>query len=266
MANPLLRAIPKRLRDMSRTWRMYRRADAFARNIPDVATSDPVPASSAPDRDFYGAVEDGPGIWKWEHYPEIYRRHFERFRGRDVHVVEVGIFGGGSLALWTRYFGPGCRIYGVDIDPACAVHEGGNVRVFIGDQADRDFWRRFKQAVPRVDILIDDGGHDPEQQIATFEEMLPHLSPGGVFLCEDVHGVFNGFALYANGLMQALNAALWRKTPPGPGEPELLCRTTGLQDMIQSVHAYPFVTVFEKQSHPRSQFAAPKLGRWRGRT
>jgi hypothetical protein len=33
-----------------------------------------------------------------------------------------------------------------------------------------------------------------EQQIATREELLPHLQPGGVFLCEDLHGAYNRFA------------------------------------------------------------------------
>ena len=37
-------------------------------------------------------------------------------------------------------------------------------------------------------------GHTPEQQIVTLEEMLPHLRPGGVYLCEDVHGIHHDFA------------------------------------------------------------------------
>lgn len=31
------------------------------------------------------------------------------------------------------------------------------VRVFIDDQADRSFWRKVKEKVPRLDVLIDDG-------------------------------------------------------------------------------------------------------------
>jgi len=54
------------------------------------------------------------------------------------------------------------------------------------------------------DIVIDDGGHRPEQQIVTLEELLPHIRPGGVFLCEDVHDEFNKFMFYINGLSHRL--------------------------------------------------------------
>jgi hypothetical protein len=54
--------------------------------------------------------------------------------------------------------------------------------VFVGDQADRSFWKRVKQEVPNLGVVIDDGGHIPEQQIVTLEEMFPHLRPGGVYL------------------------------------------------------------------------------------
>jgi len=61
----------------------------------------------------------------------------------------------------------------VDIEEACRVYENDWTSISIGDQADRGFWKRFKQEHPRIDVLIDDGGHQPEQQLATLEEMLP---------------------------------------------------------------------------------------------
>ena len=78
--------------------------------------------------------------------------------------------------------------------------------MFIGDQAARAFWDRFRSEVPALDVVIDDGGHETHQQIATLEALLPHLRPGGVFICEDVHGITNGFARYAMGLAQNLHA------------------------------------------------------------
>jgi hypothetical protein len=59
------------------------------------------------------------------------------------------------------------------------------IKIFIGDEEDRKFWRRFKAEVPAVDIVIDDGGHQTQQQVVTLEELLPHLRPGGVYICED---------------------------------------------------------------------------------
>ena len=156
--------------------------------------------------------------------------------------------------MWKSYFGDGCRVYGVDIEPACRIYANETTTIYIGDQANRDFWKRFRQEVPRVDILIDDGGHEPEQQIVTLEEMLPHIRHGGVYLCEDVHGVDNPFAAYVAGLARRLNdfARPDRAVP--------LCEPHAFQSSVHSVHLYPFVTVIEKSEQPVKQFVAPKHG------
>src|SRR4029077_12460269 len=117
-----------------------------------------------------------------------------------------------------EYFGSGCRVYGVDIDEECMAYEDTGTKVFIGDQADRSFWATVRQTVPKIDILIDDGGHHPEQQRITLEEMLPHLRPGGVYLCEDIHvfhGVPNHFASYLQGLASSLHSAEPGEMPSG---------------------------------------------------
>ena len=59
-------------------------------------------------------------IHKWVHYFEIYHRHFDRFRGRPVTILEFGVSHGGSLQMWRDYFGDQARLYGADIDPRCA--------------------------------------------------------------------------------------------------------------------------------------------------
>jgi len=129
----------------------------------------------------------GRAIHKWHHYFEIYHRHFTRFRGRAPVVLEVGVFHGGSLEMRHHYFGPGTRVVGIDTDPRCRRFEDKATTILIGDQADRKFLAQVRESVPHVDILIDDGGHKMTQQIATFEELYPHVQPHGVYLCEDVH-------------------------------------------------------------------------------
>jgi hypothetical protein len=205
-------------------------------------------------RQFFENRAEGPGIWKWEHYFDIYHRHFSRFIGRPVRILEVGIYSGGSLDMWQSYFGPDCEIYGVDIEQACMTYERRNVRVFIGDQADRQFWKTVKSKIPPIDILVDDGGHLPQQQIITLEEMLPHIRPGGVFLCEDVQGNENAFASYVSGLMAELNTSLVR-----PGIP-IVAQATPFQESIGSFSIYPFVVVIERNERPVSCFVAPKHG------
>jgi len=236
-------------------WRAFFRRWQFLK----LGNTASTPAESNPLRDYFQNHRKGPGIWKWDHYFDIYHRHFERFRGQEVHILEIGIYSGGSLGMWRDYFGPRCHVYGVDIEPACKVYERDGVKVFIGNQADRSFWRRFWQEVPRIDIIIDDGGHRTDQQIITLEETLPKLSPGGVFLCEDVHGTYKGFTAYIDGLMHQLTAGDLVHNLDNDSR-RLTARANSFQESIGSIHSYPFVTVIEKRAKRLQEFVAPKHG------
>lgn len=155
--------------------------------------------------------------------------------------------------MWKDYFGPNCTVYGVDIAPECEAYKESGIQEFIGDQGDRSFWKRFKSEVPHLDIVIDDGAHSLEEQIVTLEELLPFIRPGGVFLCEDLHGKTNWFAAYCHGLSDKLNEATPLQDKSG-------CRANGFQEAIHSVHHYPYVVVIEKREHVCSVLRAPKHG------
>ena len=117
--------------------------------------------------------------FKWLHYFEVYNRHFKKMLKKDINIMEIGVQKGGSIQIWKKVFGPNAKIYGVDIQQCCKKFEDDQVKIFIGDQEDRNFWRKIKNTIPQVDIIIDDGGHYMEQQIVTFEEMFPHVKNGG---------------------------------------------------------------------------------------
>ena len=133
-------------------------------------------------------------INKWMHYFEIYERHFKKYVGKEVVILEIGVYQGGSLKMWKEYFGAKAKIYAVDIYAPCKQFEEENIEIFIGSQSDRNFLRELKIKIPKVDILIDDGGHFMDQQIITFEELYSHIKEDGVYLCEDLHtSYWSGF-------------------------------------------------------------------------
>jgi hypothetical protein len=208
---------------------------------------------------YFEANRSGRGIWKWSHYFPIYERHFDKFVGKPVSILEIGIYSGGCLRMWRSYLGESCAVFGVDIQPECRAYEEPGTRVFIGDQSDRAFWRRFKQEVPKLDIVIDDGGHLADQQIITLEELLPHLQPGGVYVCEDVHGLHNGFAAYVHALADNLNHSGLQpaQAPEGTG---LMSAASSFQDGVRSMSFYPFATVIERADRPTIRFLSPKRG------
>ena len=189
----------------------------------------------------------GPGIWKWRHYFEPYHRHLQGFRGRPVHMVEIGVYGGGSLGMWRHYLGPEALIYGVDIDPAARALAAENVSIFIGDQQDPEFWADFRARVPRVDIVLDDGGHTFRQQVTTLEALLGHLRPGGVYLCEDITGIANPFFDYVMGLARHLNNDQPFEALP---EGEARVQPAPAQRVLHSVHVYPFLVAIETRARP----------------
>ncbi len=205
-------------------------------------------------RNYFHANTEGRGIFKFLHYFEIYERHFQKFVGKEVHIVEVGVYSGGSLKMWQNYFGDKCKVYGVDILEECRNYEQENIKIVIGDQGSRSFWKEFKEKVPRVDILIDDGGHLAEQQIVTLEEILPFISPGGVYLCEDVSGCRMKLTAYMNGIQNEMNSTEGVVSNSGT------FKTTPFQQQVYSIHQYPYVFVIEKRDELVSELSAVRKG------
>jgi len=81
-----------------------------------------LPIQSNPLKSYFDSHTEGKIIHKWLHYFEIYHRYFKKFRGRDVHILEVGVARGGSLEMWRDYFGPKSNIYGIDINEKCTAN------------------------------------------------------------------------------------------------------------------------------------------------
>lgn len=187
-------------------------------------------------------------IHKWMHYFDIYHRHFEKFRGKPIVVVEFGVSQGGSLQMWRDYFGEQATIYGIDIDERCAELGGPGTHVLIGDQEDRDFLRTVGERTGPIDVLIEDGGHTMGQQLATFDVMYPLVKEDGVFLIEDLHTSYwdeygggyrrpRTFMRRAKQLTDQLNA--WHSHDSRLVVDDFT-RTT------RSMHFYDSIVVFEK--------------------
>lgn len=126
-------------------------------------------------------------IHKWTHYFDIYDQYFSRYRGTDVHLLEIGVYHGGSLQMWKQYLGKKARLWGVDIIPYCKEFEEDQITILIGDQSDKNSLGQLVEQIPRIDIVIDDGGHTMKQQINTFEVLYPRLAPTGIYVCEDLN-------------------------------------------------------------------------------
>ncbi len=122
---------------------------------------------------------------KLEHYIDVYERYMESFRSKPITFLEIGVYDGGSLQLWKKYFHPDSKIYGVDINPDCKEYEEARIKILIGDQGDSKFLDELIEELPPIDIILDDGGHTMQQQILTFEKVFPKLKQHALYICED---------------------------------------------------------------------------------
>lgn len=127
---------------------------------------------------------------KWDRYFDVYQKHFGKFEGKDITFVEVGIQNGGSLEMWSKFFGPNSKIYGIDIDPSCAElkYDNPNIEIIIGPQESFQFWETALKKIGHIDGFLDDGGHHYLQQKITFESVFKNINKnGGVYIVEDCH-------------------------------------------------------------------------------
>lgn len=192
-------------------------------------------------------------INKWEHYFDIYQKHFQRFVGKECVILEIGDLKGGSLQMWKNYFGDNVRIYGVDINPACKKYEEKNIEIIIGSKSDREFLRDLKQNIPKIDILIDDGTHTLEQHTTTFEELFDHIKDNGLYLCEDTNTSYmeefgdglrksRTFIEFTKSLIDKLHAWHFR---------DLRSNFSDLTQNMDSLHFYDSIFIVEKKRRTR---------------
>ena len=132
-------------------------------------------------------------------YDKIYEPILEPLRHEPLTLLEIGVLRGQSLSSWLEYF-PNAKIIGVDTFgrvPAEAVPILRHPRVtwFACDST------RTAPAV-RADIIIDDGFHTPEAQLATFNNYWPLLKEGGIYFIEDADP---SKTVEYGALMEALN-------------------------------------------------------------
>lgn len=173
----------------------------------------------------YYEQHKGRGMWKWNVALDMYQRHLAAFAAKPANIVEIGVQSGGSIMMYQAAL-PQCKYYGMDINQNCAQFKDAKTSITIGDQASVPVWQSFfASVVPAVDILIDDGGHQTYQMLATLQQALPRIKPGGFFLTEDIHGQNDDY--------------LTKFMIPASYTIGNLPSVTGAK--VESVHMYPFI-------------------------
>jgi len=139
----------------------------------------------------------------WHNYSIVYHTMFSGMRDTEFSLFELGMgttnpsiksnMGpngkpGASLRAWSRYF-PKAKIFGADVDRDIVdgPYDSDRITTHWVDQTDaqaiESLWQAFTDP---FEIIIDDGLHEAHANLTFLENSYSRLSPGGVFVIEDI--------------------------------------------------------------------------------
>ena len=161
-----------------------------------------VPPPSSSEHELLRRLFDAEGSdkgWHANAYDIVLRPHRERIGS----LLEIGIGTliadapssmagysaesyrpGGSLRGWRNYF-PNARITGVDIQPDTQFSDE-RIATMICNSADPAAVARCFDQDAQFDIVIDDGSHEADDQLATLRNFWRMVRPAGFYFIEDV--------------------------------------------------------------------------------
>ena len=121
-------------------------------------------------------------------YDVIYDKYLEPYRGKNVKLLEIGIFMGDSLFIHSKFL-VNPKLYGIDINLNFIKERYKDtdflkdLTLFENSSTNKKFSNKIKE---KFDIIIDDGDHHPNAMINTFLNFYNKLNKNGIYLIEDV--------------------------------------------------------------------------------
>ena len=160
-------------------------------------------------------------------YTPYYERIFETMRHQKICLGEIGIgtlipgapssmvgYGephyqqGASLKSWRDYFDhPETEIHGFDIQQDTQFT--GEPRVTTHLLNSTDSAAVTAAQLPQFDILIDDGAHYDQCQLATVQNLWSTVKSGGIYVVEDVYPSSRLVTDYVDQFNAAIEQSPW---------------------------------------------------------
>jgi cephalosporin hydroxylase len=130
-------------------------------------------------------------------YLSVYEEILAPYRTTAKNILEIGLFNGASLLMWEQYFAG--AVFGIDCsetphggmaDLRPLIKEGTH-NIFICDAESREAIKKCFHAFDDIkfDVIIEDAGHDVEQQVKIYYALKPFLNKGSIYIIEDVQNI-----------------------------------------------------------------------------
>lgn len=134
-------------------------------------------------------------------YLPVYEKLLAPYRETALNVLEIGLFNGNSLRMWAEYF---TKAIIDGIDCSLTPHDGmGDLRPLLKDineglypdtyihifnaEDEQEVNKRFKEV--KFDVIIEDAGHEINQQLNLYSIWKEYLAKDGVYIIEDVQDI-----------------------------------------------------------------------------
>jgi hypothetical protein len=134
----------------------------------------------------------------WHKYTEVYSEIFKEVNAKTSNqkILEFGVFKGDSIRTYLNYFS-NPTISAVDWFP---IQESwpiaNNVTYHQANQSHREeIAKTLAKINQNFDLVIEDGGHRPDQQYYSLIETIKYLRPGSIYILEDLHTSLKGHPL-----------------------------------------------------------------------
>ena len=174
-------------------------------------TAAPTRGASGGKRGYFGGDKTSAG----QGFTAFYDGLLAPLRTRPhVHFLEVGVWFGKSLAMWSDYFddtsaGGTATIHGVDIhlkrfnEHRTELSEQGAFRrntvcTYEYDTSSDAFGRFVADTLPSLDVVLDDGCHTPASQWGCFRHLWPKVRGGGTYIVEDIESAGTFFEMMSD--------------------------------------------------------------------
>lgn len=116
-------------------------------------------------------------------YLETYEKEFDK---NNFSILEVGIYQAGSLILWDRAY-ENCKVYGLDDTPP-PPEVSVDYEMFICDSTNKTKVDYLLKDL-KFDYIVDDGSHEPVDQVKTFINLKDKVNTEGKYIIEDVYDI-----------------------------------------------------------------------------
>ena len=117
-------------------------------------------------------------------YAKFYETHLNKFKYREIKILEIGSFSGASAAAFVKFF-RNAEIYCLDVNLTSVKYKSDKINFFGIDSSNTKMLDKFlkiikkKFFVKKFDVIIDDGLHTYDANINTFEVLINLLSEDG---------------------------------------------------------------------------------------